>query len=271
MEKANTKATIFPVEDSCKINTFNDFQYYSYLYHIYQYMLDEPEKTKEIIRTLFIPTKGELGLKYNFSNYLGMAVITGEMISFVLGIITKNYIPLYGFILGGFPIYKLTDSVLNKKYQKEVFENIDDIYNSLITQICEELANTCDYIPTDNDIHTMSESLLNGEKEHKYDYLDSFGKCPIFMFEGYSYGSFTSWIMQIPDPNLSRAYEVAMHISTMMYEGYEDDLRSMFIDIKNYAGIIIDKNSDKKQKEEAIEKLNKYESRCANMARSLGR
>lgn len=229
--------------------TFNDYQYFSYIEEIYSYLINSPEESKNAIKMYYGDAVKTKPKAMPFINGVKTGAVIGETVTLLAALVTNNpeiiarFMPTYLYIFTG---SMLAEAFLRTKKSDD--KPASDMYYKYVEDTSSDFEYGSSFIPSDDQIHQMTASLMNGEFEDKYSRMDLFGKCPVTITSETSPDGIKFWNLPVKDGGLSRIYEVAMHFAAEPFEGYEDVLRALYILIKNYVHAYTTGNKEEQEK-----------------------
>lgn len=255
-----------------EVYTFNNFQYETCLTSIYSDYVSHADSLISIFAHIYnndyeniFPPEGK-----SFFDTVASGIIVGSAIGSLVSLITTGPSLSQVFSASALLIYfGIVPAVRGRnqfiKRSTVILQSAVLLYNELIASICNDIENTTDKVLTDEEIHSMTESLNNGEYNKKYELLKEAGKCPVYIMQvGINK---EDMIYKIEDAALSRVYELLMHKIMGAEEGYEDIIREAYSIIKRYTEVKINPLSTEEEIKEATEELESLNSRLTSKGR----
>lgn len=250
--------------------TFNQFQVETYVYHLYNYFINEPESAKNGISEPF-QNDAKYNKLYNIENLLldmtKAVAIGGLFFSLPLFIATGDFSGL-GLNAASLVVNNLTKEFIRSTKDKEISRKTDVIYNKFVEMFANMISFTQEHTITDDQIHEMSFALVCSERDEKYADLSTHGKCPILLYKiSHKNGMTSECTYPITDAYLSRMYEIVMNLAYDAGEGYEELVKEGYNLIRAYVQITEEPNHEKEELDKIKDEMSNYEAKVAGRYR----
>lgn len=250
--------------------TFNQFQVETSIYKLYNYFINNPEAAKEGLSEVF---KNDVKYKKLFriedtALSIAKGVAIGGLVFSLTSFIAGGDILSVGLNTASLVVNSFTKSILNMTRNYTVENGTQKVYDILVEAFSSILSKAEEQELTDDKIHEMTVALVEGERDEKYAYLQSYGKCPILLFtKEHDQGFASDNMYPITDGYLSRMYEIIMNVAYNADLGYEDIIREGHDIIVKYMHITEEPNHSKEELDKVKKEMTNFEEKVARRYR----